>query len=284
MSRTITVITPENMTITYQAAGIASRFMAVIVDLLIQLASILLVRLGVQSLVGGGHSSVGPSSLVSTVGIIIVGIVIPFVYSIFFEIVWSGRTPGKRLFGLRTVRDGGYPINFFSSVVRNILRIIDFGLLPLSTPLVLCGLPGLACMFLSPTYKRIGDYAAGTLVVVDNNAPVNTGLSVSAGPKRKGKLKADAHIQASIEAEAVAAFVPLVRNIERLTREEYELIRRFTTRRRQFDPLIRAGLAERLARPLLAKLDMNIAIHYQLQYLDILQAIERRFAEERGLL
>ena len=279
MSRTITVITPENITITYQAAGIASRFMAVIVDLLIQVASMLLVVLTVQTLSGGSeHSSVGPASLVSTIGIILVGIVIPFAYSIFFEMIWGGRTPGKRLFGLRAVRDGGYPINFFSSVARNILRIIDFGLVPLATPLILCGLPGLVCMFLSPTYKRIGDYAAGTLVVVDNIATEN------AQPKtRRGRRKA-ANSAPVVSVDTVTPFLPLVKNVDRLTREEYELIRRFTTRRHQFDLAVQAGLAERLARPLLAKLDMNIAMHYQLQYLDALLAIERRYAEERGLL
>lgn len=279
MSRTITVITPENITITYQAAGIASRFMAVIVDLLIQVASMLLVLLTVQTLLGGSeHSSVGPASLISTIGIILVGIVIPFVYSIFFEMLWGGRTPGKRLFGLRAVRDGGYPINFFSSVVRNILRIIDFGLVPLATPLILCGLPGLACMFLSPTYKRIGDYAAGTLVVVDNIATENS------QPKPRGRKRNTTNSAPAVSVDTVAPFLPLVRNVDRLTREEYELIRRFTTRRNQFDIVVRAGLAERLARPLMAKLDMNIAMHYQLQYMDALMAIERRYAEERGLL
>ena len=279
MSRTITVITPENITLTYQAAGIASRFMAVVVDLLIQVASIILVLLMVRWITGGGsHNSVGPESLVSTLGIVITGIVIPFFYAIFFEMLWGGRTPGKRLFGLRAVRDGGYPINFFSSVVRNILRIIDFGIIPLSTPLVLCGLPGLACMFLSPTYKRIGDYAAGTLVVVDNNATLN------APPKPERKKKRGAAIPLIPVGESVDLFLPLVKNINRVTREEYELIRRFTTRRKQFDLVTQAGLAEKLARPLLAKMEMNISFHYQLQYLDALLAIERRYAEERGLL
>ena len=48
--------------------------------------------------------------------------------------------------------------------------------------------------------------------------------------------------------------------------------------------MAQAGLAERLARPLLAKLDMTMAVYYQLQYADMLQAIERRYAEERGIL
>lgn len=268
MSRTITVITPENITITYQAAGIASRFMAVIVDLLIQIGLALLVLLGIQTLIGHGtHSSVGPASLLSTAGIVFVGIIFPFTYAIFFEMLWGGRTPGKRLFGLRTVRDGGYPINLLSSVIRNVLRIIDFGIIPLATPLILCGLPGLISMFFSPTYKRIGDYAAGTLVIVEEGATV---------------LQGD-RVQRPITSSA-ATFMPLVKNLDRLTHQEYELVRRFITRSSRLDFVVQAGLAERIACPLLIKLEMDIPIHYQLQYTDILQAIERRYAEERGIL
>ena len=268
MSRTITVVTPENITLTYQAAGIASRFMAVVVDLLIQIGTAILVMLGIQTAVGGGaHSGVGLASLVSTAGIVFVGIILPFAYAIFFEMLWGGRTPGKRLFGLRAVRDGGYPITLLSSVIRNILRIIDFGIVPLATPIVLCGLPGLVCMFLSPTYKRIGDYAAGTVVVVEGSGVT---MDRTQTPRAEG--------------DGVAAFLPLVRNLDRLTPAEYELIRRFTGRRHGMDIVAQAGLAERLARPLLAKLDMDMAVYYQLQYADVLQAIERRYAEERGIL
>ena len=268
MSRTITVITPENITITYQAAGIASRFMAVAVDLLVQIALALLVLLGIQTLIGRGtHSSVGPASLLSTAGIVFIGIILPFAYAIFFEMLWGGRTPGKRIFGLRAVRDGGYPMNLLSSVIRNILRIIDFGIIPLASPLVLCGLPGLVSMFFSPTYKRIGDYAAGTLVIVEAGATVLNGNRV----------------QRPITT-SVVAFMPLVKNVDRLTYQECDLIRRFITRSSRLDFVVQAGLAERMARPLLTKLEMDIPIYFQLQYTDVLQAIERRYTEERGIL
>ena len=289
------------MTLTYQAAGIASRFMAVVVDLLIQVGTALTVLIVTQSVAGRGtHSSVSPASLLSTAGIVFVGLIVPFAYAIFFEMLWNGRTPGKRLFGLRTVRDGGYPINLFSSVIRNILRIIDFGILPLASPLVLCGLPGLACMFVSPTYKRIGDYAAGTLVIVEAlnkdasafktvNAP-NVNANDAAKPQRFGRWRLKRRAT-SIRAGTAAAFqpsaeavLPFVRNISRVSRGEYDLVRRFLTRSAGFDLAVQAGLAERLARPLMEKMEMDFPVYYQLQYVDVLRAIERRCAEERGLL
>lgn len=271
MSRTITVVTPENITLTYQAAGIASRFMAVVVDLLIQVLTAVIVLQSIHIVTGAGaHNSVGPASLVSATGIIFVGILLPFAYAIFFEMLWDGRTPGKRLFGLRAVRDGGYPISLFSSVIRNVLRVIDFGLIPLASPLVLCGLPGLACMFFSPANKRIGDYAAGTVVIVEGLRAGGSALPTTA--------------QTTGFRPSVEAVLPYIRNINRVTRDEYELVRRFTTRNRTFDLAAQAGLAERLARPLMEKLEMDFPIYYQIQYVDVLGAIERRWAEERGVL
>ena len=88
------------------------------------------------------------------------------------EGLW-GRSLGKRLLGLRVIRDGGYPINLTSSAIRNVLRFLDLGVLP-APPLLLYGLPGLISIFLSPQYKRLGDWAAGTLVIVESGiSPFN---------------------------------------------------------------------------------------------------------------
>ena len=164
MSRTITVVTPENIRVTYQLAGIASRFMALLVDLLIQVG-LLIVGAWLFSLLAGAGFGLG--SIFTAVGVIYAyGIL--FFYSLVFEAAWGGRTPGKRLFGLRVIREGGYPLTLITSAIRNIMRFIDFGIVPLSTiPLTLWGTPGLLCIFFSGKYKRIGDYAAGTLVIVE---------------------------------------------------------------------------------------------------------------------
>jgi uncharacterized RDD family membrane protein YckC len=262
MSRTITVVTPENITVTYQVAGLASRFMATVVDLCIQALLILSRVVGH----GGGHG-ISAGSLISAVGIIVLFLIL-LAYAIFFEMVWGGRTPGKRLFGLRVIRDGGYPIHFLASAIRNILRFIDFGIVPLpGPPLVLCGLPGLLTIFFSPTYKRIGDYAAGTLVIVE------------AGASPFSTRRASAVLPAE-----VVTLLPYVRNLDRLMPEEYRMLRRFTARRRELEMVVQAAIGERLAVPLMQKLEIEAPIRFQLQYADLLEAIERRYAEERGVL
>jgi uncharacterized RDD family membrane protein YckC len=269
LSRTITVVTPENIQVTYQVAGFASRFMATLIDLCLQLLAILLVGMILRLVAGtGAHKGIGLASLITAVGIIVVYLVL-LAYAIFFEMLWGGRTPGKRLFGLRVIREGGYPINLTASVIRNALRFVDIGLLPLpgNTGLALFGLPGLLCIFFSPSYKRIGDYAAGTLVIVEAGA---SPFGISRG--------------ATAASRSVVAFMPMVRNLDRLTVEEYRVIRRFVARREELDIAVQAAIGERLARPLMQKLELDVPVHFQVQYADLLEAIERRYAEERGVL
>ena len=78
-------------------------------------------------------------------------------YFIFWEMVTNGRSPGKILAGLRVVRRDGLPINLRSSVLRNVLRIVD--ILPENYVV------GLTSMLLSPSGERLGDHVAGTLVI-----------------------------------------------------------------------------------------------------------------------
>lgn len=267
MSRTVTVVTPENITVTYQLAGFASRFLAFLADLAVQIVMILLLGAILHFAVGAtGRAGITAASFVSAIGVV-VSFLIVAAYALFFEMLWGGRTPGKRLLGLRVVREGGYPINLLSSAIRNILRFIDFGVAPLPTPLVLFGLPGLLTIFFSDKYKRIGDYAAGTLVIIEAGA-------TPFGTKR-------AHARLSAGAQAL---LPEIKNLDRLTSEEYRTVRRFTARRQELDLVVQASIGERLATPLMRKLDIETPILYQIQYADLLEALERRYAEERGVL
>jgi uncharacterized RDD family membrane protein YckC len=267
MPRTVTIVTPENIAVTYQVAGFASRFLAFMIDLLIQillwLATSWLFRMAAT-----GFQLVGLNlgDFISGAGIV-VGFLIMFAYASIFEMLWGGRTPGKRLLGLRVIRDGGYPINLTSSAIRNILRFLDFGILPLGLPLILFGLPGLICIFLSPQYKRLGDWAAGTLVIVE------AGVSPFAASRPARDI-----------APLAQEFIGQIRNLERITPAEYRAVRRYTERRATWEYRVQASLAERLARPLLAKLDLNPEVAYQLQYAAWLEAIESRYSEENNLL
>ncbi len=262
MSRLITVTTPENIVVTYQAAGIASRFIATVIDLFLQLLLIIFFS-SFMNVVGA--AGLGLGDFASALGIVLVWATM-FGYALIFEAFWSGRTPGKKIMGLRVLRDGGYPLNFLASAVRNLLRIVDFGLIPLTAmPLALFGLPGLISIFFSPTYKRIGDYLAGTIVVLEENS----------SPLGKPAL--------SVLTPQSAYYLPFLRNTDRVTPEEYAAVRRFVARRRELELIVQASLGERLARPLMEKLEIEAPVQVQLQYADFLEALERRYAEENRL-
>ena len=267
MGRSVTIVTPENITVNYEVAGFASRFLAFAIDLVIQIILMIGGRWFVHIASSGfqlGALSLGDFASATS---IVLDFVILFAYSSIFEMLWGGRTPGKRLLGLRVIRDGGYPINLTASAIRNVLRFLDFGMLPLEPPLVLFGLPGLVCIFLSPQYKRLGDWAAGTIVIVD------------AGVTPFGFARAESELAAH-----VLDLVPRLKNLDRLTAAEYRAVRRYIERRAGWDVRVQAALAERLARPILAKLEINPEIAFQLEYAAWLEAIERRYSEENNLL
>ena len=264
ISRTLTVITPENAVVTYQLAGVVTRTGALVIDLLIQGVLILLLSIAISTF---EHVGFGLDHLISFLGFI-AAFCVMFVYSIFFEMLWAGRTPGKRILGLRVMRDGGYPINITSSCIRNILKFADLGVLimPSGSSTMFMGLPGLLAIFLSPQYKRIGDYAAGTVVIHDKSYTFEPAASPA------------------VTSPAAAQLMPTILHIDRVSRTEFEAIRRLLSRRANLEPMVCAAMSEYIARPLMHKLEIRFQPAFQMQYIAVLEAIEQRYAEEYGIL
>jgi uncharacterized RDD family membrane protein YckC len=161
MRRNVDVRTGEAVAIRYELAGLGSRFLAIVLDGLAQVA--LLIGLFVlAAFVEPPLLRALPSKYLAAAQIalaILIVFAIVFGWFVIFETWWSGRTPGKRVLGLRVVRDGGFPVDWGASVIRNLVRIAElvFGFYALSALSAL----------LSSENKRLGDYAAGTIVVRD---------------------------------------------------------------------------------------------------------------------
>lgn len=81
-------------------------------------------------------------------------------YPVLFELR-QGATPGKKTLNLYVCHDDGTPVNWQSSMLRNLLRVADF--LPFFYAI------GLLSMFINRDFKRLGDLAAGTVVVYREN-------------------------------------------------------------------------------------------------------------------
>src|SRR6266853_5100188 len=150
------VSTPERVSFDYQVAGLGTRAIAQVLDLLIVTA--LLVALLFGGIAGG---AIFNNSLVSVLVEILGSFVLVFGYFWTSEALWSGQTIGKKAFRLRAVGDRGEPLTFMQAGVRNIVRIVDF--LPYGYGV------GMIVLFANGRGKRLGDIAAGTIVVKDSD-------------------------------------------------------------------------------------------------------------------
>lgn len=138
--------TPEGIDLTLRPAGLMSRALAFAIDLGIRgllLGGLLLL------LSQFGHVGMGLAAMLL--------FVLNWWYMVLFEVFNQGRSPGKQMMRLRVVQDDGTPVGWSSSLIRNLLRFVDM------LPLGYC-LGAISCLQ-HPTFKRLGDLAAGTLVI-----------------------------------------------------------------------------------------------------------------------
>lgn len=161
MSDLYQVITPENVEIDYELAGIGSRFLALMIDTCIQTVfsiglffSLQLLgfdNLGLHTQISEWIRSIAATIILTFFGIVWLG------YYVILEAAFNGQTFGKRLLNIRVRKEMGYAPTFWDILLRNMIRPIDF--LPSFYAI------GFLSMFLSSKSKRLGDFAAGTIVV-----------------------------------------------------------------------------------------------------------------------
>lgn len=152
----LVVATPERVSFGYQVAGLGTRAIAQLLDLLIVFG--ILVAL---SLAAGGAAAFTNNAIVADLILIIGGFITVFGYFWVSEAMWSGQTLGKKAFRLRAVGDRGEPLTFLQAGIRNVVRIVDF--LPYGYGV------GVVVLFINGKGKRLGDLAAGTIVVKDSD-------------------------------------------------------------------------------------------------------------------
>ena len=170
-------------------------------------------------------------------------------YYVFFEVLWKGQSPGKRWMGLRVIRTDGTPITLSEAFIRNLVRVVDF--LPAGYGV------GIITMFIDKQSRRLGDLAAGTLVVQDR-APISIqALSV----KRAVNLGMQGLTRVNVDGFPV----------ERLTNDDLGLIEDFLLRRDQLTH--RASLAVQILNALYQRLGLPLPTISQLEAEDTLVAI-----------
>jgi uncharacterized RDD family membrane protein YckC len=239
MERSVTVRTPESIAFHYELAGLGSRFLAVAIDFFIQLilafGAILLTgyaKGGFDRFLGSLHLKSSQTDSIIYAGAIVLYFMIFFGYFIAFEAWWNGQTPGKRAIGIRVVRDGGYPIGFTESVIRNLIRVIEVALFAYGVSAI--------CAIISSYNKRLGDLAAGTIVVRDSSFEVTNPDSW-------------------LQGDADPALPMGVAGAAGLSDDEVSLVHRYLERRSQLEPAVAQQLAQRVAASLRPRLGPDSA-------------------------
>jgi uncharacterized RDD family membrane protein YckC len=206
------IVTPEAVFLEFETAGIPSRVIARVLDVLVVV-------------VGAGFATAIAAAVVATEGgaivvLLVVGFLALFGYPAVAEAFWNGRTVGKAALGLRVVTVEGAPVRFRHSAIRSALQVVDFFLIPLGVIAVASALP-------SPLDQRVGDRIAGTMVL-----RARSGASEAAAVAFPSLPGYDAYV-AGLDVTA-------------LEPGQYEVLRSFLTRVDQLTPAARAALAERL--------------------------------------
>jgi uncharacterized RDD family membrane protein YckC len=233
------IATPEGVPVDLMLAGVGSRFAATLIDLtfkglLVLVLTLLAVLLGDLGI-----------ALVSVLGFLVY-----FGYDVAFEVLADGQTPGKRWTGLRVLREDGRPVDLLSSVVRNVVRLVDG--LPLSY------LPAMVSILVTRRNQRLGDLAASTIVVreprdggsvaderVTSTAPAPA--ASAAGPTFGGFGLPPGVGDLAPVGSAGATATADVLDVSAVGAEDLAAVRGFLDRRVLLADDVRADLARRIA-------------------------------------
>lgn len=272
---TLIIETPERVPLAFALASIGNRFLAVAIDHFIQYLSVFVVFWAFSNIanVSNPFAESGIETVLSempkwTIALMILVIFLIFSgYFIFFEWLWNGQTPGKRLMKLRVIREDGRPITLWEAIARNLLRIFDAlpgGFIPIYSI-------GLITIFFNSRDQRIGDLFAGTVVVRESLDEAPTFAETFSNPISDSALRR-VNPRTSFQA-----------NVHLLTETEIEIVESFLRRRWDLKERQRIWMAWRVALPLMYKLKPD----YDLQtftYEGFLEEIIHRYYAKRRFL
>jgi uncharacterized RDD family membrane protein YckC len=241
----LSIDTPELVTIEMPLAGIGSRFIAVAVDTTLWLVALIAI-IFMSAFFLPAIAAFNKISYQWTVAIVIF-LVFLFNWGYFtlFEAFWNGRTPGKKIAKIRVIQQSGRPIGLLESMARNLVRYVD------QFPSFYA--VGVITMFVTRQHQRLGDLAAGTLVVQDREQepPLwgETGSRTFTAASFMPQVTArEPHLQVSLPAMGIA----------KLTAGDLEVLEGFFARRLDMPLEVRQKLAERIAAAITAKSGMEI--------------------------
>ncbi|SRR5579875_2873782 len=215
------ISTPENVDLHLELAGMGNRIFACLIDTLLSYAMLLLLGLACTLFLGLLEAVPMAERLRTIIDYCVLGLAIFLVlavifgYYIFFEGTWHGQTPGKKVARIRVIEQNGQPVSWPAVIIRNLVRAADTAVL----------LIGLLVMLIDRNERRLGDLAAGTLVIRER-LPSEAGHEIRLGSSEQAKVFVD---------------------IGRVTPGEYDLLISFLSRRQMMSRRQRPLVARRLS-------------------------------------
>jgi uncharacterized RDD family membrane protein YckC len=236
----LSIETPELVDIEMPLAGIGSRFIALLVDYLIWGAGFLVLFLLALLLLPGIHAFSKISAQWAVAIVVFLVFLCNWGYFTLFEAFWNGRTPGKRVARIRVIQRTGRAIGLFESMARNLVRYVD------QFPFFYA--VGVIAVFATRQHQRLGDLAAGTLVVRDREA--DTPLWGESGSRT---FTAASFAPSSPIPEPHTALTLPTTDVAKLSAADLEVLEGFFSRRLDMSLATRQALASRIAAALQAK-------------------------------
>ncbi|MEQ1932889.1 MAG: RDD family protein [Fimbriimonadaceae bacterium] len=247
----LAVLSPEKTVITFPVAALGSRVLAQVIDLVLYYVVFFICTL-IFGLLG---ATLGEFGVAIAVPLMMFGATLgPFLYFILFEALWNGQTIGKKTAGIRVRMADGTPLTFAAALGRNLLRPADF-------------LPGayffgLIAMFTNPRSQRIGDLAAGTVVVHDRRVTPR----FTPAPYVLGKHPWEDHVG----------------DLRTMTQEEYFALKKMCDRFPELAETIQDRMLRQIWHPIATRLKIETPSHVHPIYLA--EAVVMKFGRSKGLM
>lgn len=244
MADEITIITPENVELHFELAGLISRFAAWLIDYL-AIAVIYTVIILLAILFGISLNNSGKAESTVLGFFLILFLFLPVLYYFLFETFMNGKTPGKLWLGLKVIRDTGHPLDMRGAFLRNIMRVVD------NFPFF--GFVGMFVVFFSSESRRLGDMVAGTLVIREPRNMTDKEKEQAAVAEASYRLIDNDQITLSELPDEVLA------QMHMFTKDDYRTVRQLVDRSVELDASVVKTVACKIAAAICQKMQLDIS-------------------------
>jgi len=233
-TRSFRIVTPEAVELDLDAAGLASRFLAALIDIIVIWVLLFAVTVGGSALAAAGANAGSGGEIVAAIVTVVGVFAVLVIWPMAWEVATKGRSIGKMALGLRVVTVDGAPIRIRHALVRGLVGLVEI--------VLFLGTLAVGVALASHRFRRLGDHLAGTVVVRERGAGADRAF-----PRRFVPYPGWEAWSARLDAT-------------RLTADDYRLIRSFLLRAASLPVDARTRLGHRILHRVLPRAGLDPAV------------------------